>query len=270
MTPPASAALAGGRGAQRTRSGLRPPRRVSGPTRTPKAVQPRRAALARSGAPLLALLAAAERLSSHRLIDRLVRGRAWLVLVTCALIGVVTLQLALLKLNGGVGRTLQTQEQLQRENASLSIENSELASADRVQTRAASMGMEFTSSGALHTLSANPRAAFSRAAGVLSAPVHSQAPGSEAGRAQSAGGETSAAQSSEGSAAQAASTAESKPAGGASSQGGSAAEAGSGSTSSSTQGGGEAPAASQTGAPESEAATSSAGGQGAPESGSSG
>jgi cell division protein FtsL len=271
MTPPATAALGGARAAQRARSGLRPPRRVSGPARRPKAPPSRRPALARAGSPLLQLLAAAERLAGHRLIDRLVRGRAWLILITCALIGVVTLQLALLKLNGGVGRTVQTQAQLQRENASLSIENSELAAADRVQTRAAQLGMEFASSTALRSLSANSHVDFSRAASVLGAPVHSQTPGSEAGHAQSTGGEAASAQSQSnaGSSAQSASTAESKPAGEASSQSSSGAEASTGSTATSAQGG-EAPATSQSGASESETAAGSAGGQGAPESGSSG
>jgi cell division protein FtsL len=266
MTPPATAALAGGRAAQRTRSGLRPPRRVSGPARAPK-VPPPRPALARAGSPMRQLLAAAERLSSHRLIDRLVRGRAWLVLITGALIGIVTLQLALLKLNGGVGRTLQAQAQLQRENASLSIENSELAEADRVQTRAAQMGMEFASSTALRSLAANPRVDVRRAASVLSAPVRSQTPGSEEGTAKTAGEGSSSAQSSESASSQPASAAESSATGEASSQGGSGTEAASGSSSTS---GGEAPASSQTSAPESESAAASAGGQGAPESGSSG
>jgi cell division protein FtsL len=267
MTPPATAAVA--RAPQRARSGLRAPRRLSGPARTPKAPRPR-TAVARAGSPLLQVVAAAERLSSHRLIDRLVRGRAWLVLITCALIGVVTLQLALLKLNGGVGRTLQTQAQLQRENASLSIENSELAAADRVQTRAAQMGMEFTSSTALRSLAANPRLDVRRAASVLSAPVHSQTPSSEESKGPSTGGEGSTSgQASESSSPQAASTGESSATGEASSASGSGTEGGSGSTPSSAQGG-EASASSQAGASESETATAAAGGQGAPESGSSG
>ena len=271
MTPPATAAL-GARAARRPRPGLRPARRVSGPSRRAGTPSPPRRAFARAAPPVLQLLAAAERLSSHRLVDRLIRGRAWLVLVTCALIGVVTLQLALLKLNGNVGRTLQTQAQLQRENATLSIENSELAAADRVQTRAAQLGMEFASSTVLRSLAAHPRVDVSRAASVLSAPVRTQTPASEesSGRASSGSGEASSSQSSETSSSQPASAAEGKPAAEASAQSGSAPEAGSGSTSGSAQGGGEARSSSQGGASESESASGSAGGQGAPESGSSG
>ena len=268
MTPPATAAVAPSRAAGRPRTATRPPRRVSGPARRPGAPSPQRRALARAAPPVLQLLAAAERLSSHRLIDRLIRGRAWLVLVTCALIGVVTLQLALLKLNGNVGRTVQTQAQLQRENASLSIENSELAAADRVQTRAAQLGMEFASSTALRSLAANPRLDVSRAARVLSAPVRTQTPGAEEGngRVAPAGGEASSAQSGEGASSQPASAGEATTGAEAGAQGSSGSQAASGST----QGGGEAPPPGQSGSGESETPAASTGGQGAPESGSSG
>ena len=194
MTPPAAAAPAVqprrvGAGS-RLAPGVRPPRRVSGPARRPA---PGRAAqrLQRHGGLLLELLSALERLSGHRLIDRLIRGRAWLVLITFALIGIVTLQLALLKLNGAVGRTLQREAVLQRENASLSIENSELAAANRVQARAAQLGMEFTSSSALRFLAADPGVDLKRAAAALRA----SGTGSEeaqAGRAVAAASSSSA------------------------------------------------------------------------------
>ncbi len=69
----------------------------------------------------------------------LIRGRAWIGLVAFALIGIVTLQLGLLQLNSGIGRALEREARLQRENAALSIENSELASGEqgRVAGRAA-------------------------------------------------------------------------------------------------------------------------------------
>jgi hypothetical protein len=134
----------------------------------------------RSGGLALELLAALERLAGHRLLERLLRGRAWLGLDTFALSGIVTLQLGLLKLNGAVGRGLQRQAQLQRENASLSIENSELAATDRVQSRASQLGMEFASSGALRFLNANPSVDLRRSASVLGAPVHASSPGGEA------------------------------------------------------------------------------------------
>jgi len=182
VTPPAAAAPAVAPGRARPGSrlapGARPPRRVSGPARRPS---PDRAArrVTRHGGLLLELLSALEKLSSHRLLDRLLRGRAWLVLLTSALIGIVTLQLTLLKLNGAVGRALAKQAVLQRENASLSIENSELAATDRVQARAAQMGMEFATSRALRFLAANAPVDLRRGALVLSAPARSSSTGSE-------------------------------------------------------------------------------------------
>lgn len=269
VTPPAGAALAGTRAAGRGRATLRPPRRLSGPARRPNAAPAPRRALAHAGSPLLQLLAAAERLARHPLLDRLIRSRAWLVLIASALIGVVTLQLAVLKLNGGVARTLQTEALLRRENAALSIENSELAAADRVQTRAAQMGMEFAPSTALRSLAATPRVDLGRAAGVLGAPVRSQQPGGEegGGAAQSqAGGEGSSAQSGEAAAeGSPAGAAEGSPAG----EGGS--EPASSSRSGASTGGAEtSAAASQGGSHESEAASPPAGGGGASEPGSGG
>jgi len=148
-------------------------------------------------------LSALERLSSHRLLDRLLRGRAWLALLTSALIGIVTLQLALLKLNGGVGGALANQAVLQRENASLSIENSELAAADRVQARAAQLGMEFATSGALRFLTANAPVDLRRGALALSAAARSSSTGSEEAGSGGGAGASSSASGAEGAPAEA-------------------------------------------------------------------
>jgi hypothetical protein len=196
VTPPAAAApaLRPRRAEERSRltPSPRPARRISGPERRqPPAGAARR--LERGGL-LLELISALERLASHRLLDRLIRGRAWLALVVFALIGIVTLQLTLLKLNGAVGRGLQSQALLQRENATLSIENSEMAATERIQSRAAQMGMEFASSGALRFLTANPASDLKRSASVLSAPLHSSSAGGE----ESAPGAGAASSSAEG------------------------------------------------------------------------
>src|SRR5439155_6146511 len=114
-------------------------RRVSGPARRAAPARTLGWRSVRPGALLLQLVALLERLSSHRLLDRLIRGRAWIGLVAFALIGIVALQLALLKLNGGVGRALEHEGLLQRANAALAIENSEMSSATRVQAHAAQL-----------------------------------------------------------------------------------------------------------------------------------
>jgi len=265
MTPPAAAPAI--RRAPRPRPAPAPPRgprRVSGPARG-RPPGPAGGELARGGGLLLQSLAALERVSSHKLLDRLLRGRAWIGLVTFALIGIVTLQLAMLKLNGTVGRGLERQGQLQRESASLSIENSELAAADRVQAHAAQMGMEFASSSALRFLTANPHLDFTRGAAALSARGASVGAEGGAGRAAttSEGGVAEG-----GGEARAPEASGSTPSGG-SSETSSAASEGSSAPSSSAPAGGEAAATPpQSGAGEpSSAQTSPAGGSEAGPSG---
>jgi cell division protein FtsL len=109
-----------------------------------------------------------EGLAQHRLLDRLIRGRTWIGLVAFALIGIVTLQLGLLKLNGGIGRTLEHEALLQRENAALSIENSELSAGSRIEARASQLGMAFVPLGSLRFLAASPHDDAAKAATALS------------------------------------------------------------------------------------------------------
>ena len=93
-----------------------------------------------------------------------------------ALIGIVTLQLGLLKLNAGIGRALEHEALLQRENAALSIENSELAAGDRVQSLAARLGMELVPPGSAAFPDAPaPDRRARAAAAALSTPAHAHA-----------------------------------------------------------------------------------------------
>ena len=52
------------------------------------------------------------------------------------------MQLGLLKLNAGIGRALEHEALLQRENSALSVENSEALLGRTVETQAARMGMQ--------------------------------------------------------------------------------------------------------------------------------
>jgi Cell division protein FtsL len=177
VTPPAGAAAA----VQRARTvapgsprvAPRGPRRVSGPVRRPAPRPPR---AVESPAPerrglVVGLLAALRGHSLGRL-DRLIGGRAWIALIAFALIGIVALQLLVLKLNASIGRTLEREGSLQRENAALSIESSELAAGNRVESRAAALGMELVPVGSLRFLSVHPRADAAHAAAALSASQH--------------------------------------------------------------------------------------------------
>jgi cell division protein FtsL len=201
MTPPSAAAAA----AQPARRVAPPrprrapvgPRRISGPARPRTRTAP--AEGARDGL-VVGLLGAAETLSSNRLLDRLIGGRLWIGIVAFALIGIVTLQLGLLKLNSGIGRALERTASLQRENAALSIENSELASGTRVESQAERLGLRLSSVEDLHFLSSHESTDASRAAEVLRKPLvpTGEPPGGETATSESSeaseassGGETS-------------------------------------------------------------------------------
>lgn len=178
MTPPAAAANP----AVRPRRPLAParPRRVSGPARPRPQGRPSRTRRSQSDAGLFfGLISSLEGLAQHRLIDRLIRGRIWIGLVAFALIGIVTLQLGLLRLNGGIGRAIEHEAMLQRENAALSIENSDMASAERVDSRAARLGMVGVPLSSLRFLDAHPGSDAAKAAAALSSSARSSRERSE-------------------------------------------------------------------------------------------
>lgn len=170
MTPPAAASTLRRGAVARPYPAPARPRRISGPARPARRPVPV-AAPAREGL-ALGLLRALERLSEHPLLDRLIRGRVWIGIVAFALIGIVTLQLGLLKLNSGIGRMLERQASLQRSNSALSIENSELASGMRVEAQAERLGMHIVATSSLKFLSVHPGSDVAKAAGALSTAPH--------------------------------------------------------------------------------------------------
>ena len=121
------------------------------------------------------LLAAAKALPRHPALDRLIRGRAWIGLVAFALIGIVTLQLGLLQLNSRVGRALERETVLERENSSLSVENSSLSSPERVEALALRTGMRPAPESSLRFLRRSDPGALARAAHALALPAASAA-----------------------------------------------------------------------------------------------
>jgi cell division protein FtsL len=204
VTPPAAAAVHRGRAAAPARPRVAPPRprRISGPVRpTARPPSGRPASAAQPSARVerglaLGLLAAVSSVSRNETLDRLIRGRIWIAVIAFALIGIVTLQLLVLQLNASIGRSLVREAQLQRENAALSIEGSELAAGERVESQAARLGMELVPVGALRFLTADPRADIRRAAAALNTPVHTADTGSgeaDSGSAEAGAGPAGAA-----------------------------------------------------------------------------
>ena len=111
-----AAATAQERHAARTRiqrAPALPQRRISGPTHPP--ARPRAVPAPRQGTGVFERLRG---LPDHRVIDRLLRGRVWICFVGVALMGIVAMQVSLLKLNSGIGRAVETTSTLERQNSS--------------------------------------------------------------------------------------------------------------------------------------------------------
>ena len=151
MTPPATIAA---RHPTRTVRRGRPPRRISGPGRAKR--DPRASATAATavGRPPFAMRlgARAMRVGDARLLDRLVRGRAWIALMAIGLIGIVFMQVSLLKLNAGISRAVTAADTFDRQNSSLREDISKLDSGERIQAVAAKLGMVTPAAGDVHYL----------------------------------------------------------------------------------------------------------------------
>ncbi|MEA2298062.1 MAG: hypothetical protein QOF77_998 [Solirubrobacteraceae bacterium] len=156
MTPP-SATGASARTAAPARRPLGP-RRVSGPARRPAAAPP-----------LVGPRHGLRRLVDHPLLDRLIRGRTWIGIVAFALIGIVAMEVALLKLNAGIGRSVQRAAVLQRENSLLSAAVSSMQTAGLDQAGATGQGMVYAPPGDVRYLTAATGDA-ARAAASIAAP----------------------------------------------------------------------------------------------------
>ncbi len=266
MTPPSAAAQVAQPRPTVPRRALAPsrPRRVSGPARPAPATRPARrsggTATQHDGGLARSLPAAIGRLAPDRLLDRLIAGKLWIAVVAFALIGIVTLQLTLLKLNTSIGHALQREGALQRANAALSIENSELAAGERVESSAAQLGMQIVPPGALRFLTARPGGDAVHASHALATPVPTQTTG-----AATEGSTTSASNGAAGTTAPSASGGETQTAGGSGSA--QTAGTGAGATGTATSAAGSSEAA--TGAPSS-TSTGSTPSTGGPSSASSG
>jgi hypothetical protein len=120
-------------------------RRVSGPLRptaVPAGAPLRRPAAA--GAAVRGRTSGFERvraLPDHRVVDGLLRSRAWIVIVAVLLGGIVAMQVSLLKLNAGISRAVETSATLERQNADMQDAIARLSSGERVRRAALRAGM---------------------------------------------------------------------------------------------------------------------------------
>ncbi|HXE44662.1 MAG TPA: hypothetical protein VN635_05645 [Conexibacter sp.] len=95
-------------------------------------------------------------LPDHRLLERLISGRVWIALLGTLLVGIVTLQLTLLRMNAGIGRAIEQSTVLQQQNAALKLELSQVSNAERVVAQATQMGYVWPPQGSPRYLTASP------------------------------------------------------------------------------------------------------------------
>jgi hypothetical protein len=142
------------RHATRTGQAIAPrhPRRVSGPLRPLPAGAP----LPRRRRGTTGVFERLRALPEHRVIDRLLRSRAWIWLIGVLLGGIVAMQVSLLKLNAGISRAVTTAATLERQNATLDGDIARLSSSERIQAAAVEDGMVMPAAGDVDFLRARP------------------------------------------------------------------------------------------------------------------
>jgi hypothetical protein len=162
---PPSATAAAKRSTTRRSSGTRVHRRVSGPARPARASRaatappvPRRlpAAAPAFGPFAQRALRTARTLRDSHAVDRLVRGRVWIGLLGVLLIGLVGLNVSLLKLNAAAGRNAEWAKKLRVENADLRARVSRLHSAAHIQAEGRKQGLVMPAAADVHYLTVNP------------------------------------------------------------------------------------------------------------------
>ena len=110
------------------------PRRVSGPVRRPLAAPRRRTAARVLDAPVL---------------ERLLRGRVWIAIVGVALLGIVAMQVAILRLGASIGASVTRIQQLEQSNQSAETQIARLQPGGDVANTAAKLGMLYPPAGDL-------------------------------------------------------------------------------------------------------------------------
>ena len=139
-----------------------------GPRPAPAPARRRAAALPRRGS-----TGAFERLRAlpdHRVVDRLLRSRLWIIIVGTLLGGIVAMQVSLLKLNSGISRAVETAATLERQNAGLEAAIARLGATERIRSMAESRGMVLPPAGEVHYLGVRPSDA-ERAAQTMTPPT---------------------------------------------------------------------------------------------------
>ena len=146
----------------------RPSRPVTRPRRAPREAGKRARSADRRSLPARAV-AVVRALPDHALLDRVIRGRVWIPLLGVLLAGIVAMQVEVLKLNAGIGRSLEKSTTLQDRNQLLRASVAKLADDQRIESLAAKRGMFMPAPSAVHFVAAG-RANDQRATANIHAP----------------------------------------------------------------------------------------------------
>jgi cell division protein FtsL len=159
-----------GAGGRAKPAAKRPARRMSGPAKP---------AGAAAGGGSLALpvriadgpFARALRNRTGGILDALLSGRGWIVLVGVLLVGIVFFNVDLLRMNREIAITAEKSSTLKRDNARLRQEAALLGSSERIQDAAARLGMVLPAAGDVRYLKAHPGFDARRAARLIIKPT---------------------------------------------------------------------------------------------------
>jgi len=140
-----------------------PPVRPTRPVRPARTARPQRAARTRTARSAVAKTpwrlrtsAYVRRLPDHALLDRIIRGRVWIPLLGLLLAGIVAMQVEVLKLNAGIGRSLERSSALQGQKELLRASVAQLSDDQRIERIAAQMGMVMPSPDQLRFVHTGP------------------------------------------------------------------------------------------------------------------
>jgi hypothetical protein len=149
-------ALERARTTHKTATRAAPARRKSGPAPRPKAAaRPAQRPATRVQRPAPKTVARVAQSGGSVLLDRLLRGRAWVFLIGALLAGIVFLNVSVLELNRGIAQTDAAAEKLERKNSLLREKVASLDSAERIQELAEARGYVLPAPGAVQYLDPN-------------------------------------------------------------------------------------------------------------------
>jgi cell division protein FtsL len=143
---------------------------AGGPRSARAAARPAAGSVALPGLGLQRVLDALRSLPDARWLDRLLRGQGWIILIGGALMGIVAMQVTLLEMNSGIGRSIERAGTLERQNAELRAEVSKLSMEERIASVAGAHGLVMPNAGDVRYVTVRGERDARKAAAVMRAP----------------------------------------------------------------------------------------------------